>query len=266
MFLKFKNSQLHYEQFGKGDKILFAFHGVAQNHHIFRLFSSQLNEYTIYSFDLFFHGKSKWNENNHSFTKKDWIRAIEQFCVEQKIEKFSLIGFSFGAKSCWTLIEAVPKKIDKVWLLAPAGTIKNFWYEIATQNPIGRFLFKFTISPYLKSLLFFVKIFPFKGKFKTFMQRYISNKELRQRIYGVWLVYRKLKVNHSKVFENQIHPNKIPIQVLLAKKDEVIPYKPLLKLLQKNTKGKNPTIQSFNCSHFSLLEKVHIQKAIKATV
>ncbi|HEY5824200.1 MAG TPA: hypothetical protein VIT44_07545, partial [Cyclobacteriaceae bacterium] len=62
--LLFKNATLHYIKSGSGPKSLLLFHGFGQDHRSFDDLTIVLaGEYTLYSFDLFFHGESSWRND-----------------------------------------------------------------------------------------------------------------------------------------------------------------------------------------------------------
>ena len=59
---------------------MLAFHGYGENSGVFKKIGEVLTEqYTIYSFDLFFHGKSKWPFGSKALEKKFWLEIIENF-------------------------------------------------------------------------------------------------------------------------------------------------------------------------------------------
>ena len=89
------NLQLSFQKTGSGDKILILFHGFGQHKQIFDELTSELeSQYTLYSFDLFFHGTSQWNRGEQALEKETWRTAMHQFLGEKKIKKFILLGFS----------------------------------------------------------------------------------------------------------------------------------------------------------------------------
>ncbi len=66
--INYKQSVLHYTRQGAESKVLLCFHGYGWNCYNFdEAMPDLIKKYTVYSFDLFAHGESKWNEN-HEFT------------------------------------------------------------------------------------------------------------------------------------------------------------------------------------------------------
>jgi len=74
---------LHYQKLGRGPKILLAFHGIAQDGaSCFQPFEAHLgNVYTIYAFDLFFHGESI-SSKNELVSKELWRSIVQRFVAE----------------------------------------------------------------------------------------------------------------------------------------------------------------------------------------
>ncbi|NJN41120.1 MAG: alpha/beta hydrolase [Flammeovirgaceae bacterium] len=110
-FLTYDACQLHYVKAGHGPKTILVFHGFGQNHQTFeKLVGFVPADYTIYSFDIFFHGESKWNKGEQLLKKEFWNNLWVEFLAQTQIEKYSLIGFSMGGKFVLASYMASPKK------------------------------------------------------------------------------------------------------------------------------------------------------------
>ena len=89
---------LHYHKFGHGPAILLAFHGIGQDGvSCFKSFADHLGDrYTIYAFDLYFHGKSiqpsnaDFFLNNEVITKETWTKLIRDFLLKENISRFDV--------------------------------------------------------------------------------------------------------------------------------------------------------------------------------
>ena len=143
-FLIYKNSTIGYYRFGEGPKIAVCFHGFGEDASMFGFLTNYVgNQYTFYSIDLPFHGKTEWKEGLN-FTHKDLLQIVEAITREDNqkqatnSQKFSLLGFSLGGRIALSLYEAMPDKIEKLVLLAPDGLKVNFWYWLATQTWLGK--------------------------------------------------------------------------------------------------------------------------------
>src|ERR1035437_6177764 len=119
--------QLHYLKMGSGKRLLLAFHGYSNDAELYRPLQEYLSkDYTILSFDLPHHGKSKWAEDIQ-FTKKDLMTMVETLKAEYHVDKVSLLGYSMGGRVCLTILEYMPASIDKVALIATDGLTVNFY-------------------------------------------------------------------------------------------------------------------------------------------
>ena len=132
-FFHYQTATLHYSNYGKGSKALFCFHGFGLSGALFypleELFSP---EYTIYNFDLFFHGQSKWNAGEIPIEEEFWARLIKEFCKENNISNFGLLGYSIGARPVWSIAQSIPEKVKEIIAIAPDGITNSLWFDLAT--------------------------------------------------------------------------------------------------------------------------------------
>ena len=142
-FIEYKYFNLHYKKIGSGPKIIITFHGFGQNASAYNCVVNQFNKYyTIYLAELFFHGKTVWKKKDLFLDKQIWKDFFSIFLQKEKIESFSLIGFSIGAKLALASFEATPNQVKNLILIAPDGIKENFWYSFAVNSAIGRFMLK----------------------------------------------------------------------------------------------------------------------------
>ncbi len=146
----YQQVSLHYSLTGKGKKVLLAFHGYGQTKLHFRHIAKQLSgQYTLYTFDLFFHGKSIWPFKDNPLTKNFLAGMMSAFLEKEKINQFSLMGFSMGGKMVLSLLEQFPDRVEQLILIAPDGIKTSFWYSLATYPGWTKQYFRsLVISPY----------------------------------------------------------------------------------------------------------------------
>lgn len=235
-FFQYQHTTLHYSKYGTGAKVMFCFHGFGQDlgslHILEKSFS---DEYTFYSFDLFFHGKSEWGEAENYLTDKFWVDAISSFMKEIEVQKISLLGYSLGARLVWSLAQHMPDIIQEVIVLAPDGIKNSIWFKMSVRTAIGRIIFKYvTKNKYrISSLLTIgkkISLAP-KGVIR-FAESQLDTEEQRRRVYMTWMVYRKLKVN-PKYLAQVLNTYKIPLTIYLGVKDKIISYKKVKRLTEK---------------------------------
>jgi len=224
-FLAYKSSTFHFTVYGHGPEPLIAFHGFSESGRSFASLKPALcTRYTIYAFDLPFHGATNWNETT-PFTKNDLEQIILHFLNEKKIEKFAVLGFSMGGKCALHLIQVMPEKISALWLLASDGIKTNKIYNVAVYPLWGRELFKTTIKH--PGWLFAVVNTASSLKLlspwlKKFTYKHMDTKQKRTRLYNTWISMAALNANINIVKQN-INDHAIPTLLFFGKRDEVIP-------------------------------------------
>ncbi len=142
--LYYQDSKLHYEKSGTGSQVLLAFHGFGQDKSYFdELIKIWSDTYTIYTFDIYFHGESFWpNGKERPLTKADWQAIIKAFVIQEDITRFSLVGFSMGGKFVLATLENFADHVNEVTLIAPDGIKTSFWYSLATYPLFFRKIFE----------------------------------------------------------------------------------------------------------------------------
>ncbi|WP_020526308.1 alpha/beta fold hydrolase [Flexithrix dorotheae] len=242
----------NYSEFGNGEKVLLAFHGFGQDGSAYEPLAKLKPDYKIYSFDLYFHGKSYWNEEKDFLKPKKLKKAFKQFFQEEGIKNFELIGFSMGCRSALALLKYFPKKINKITLIAPDGIKENFWYRFAIRNSYGQKIFSSIIANpawciKVLDMLKNLRIIP-AGQIQIAKWQ-LEDKQLRDRIFYTWRLYRYFQFNFKKIGK-QISKNKVEVEVILGDKDFIITEKHIQPLVSNIKNYKLSTIPS---NHFFLI-------------
>ncbi len=233
-YIFFDTHKLHYVTFGSGKNIIVAFHGYGQDAQYFsELENYTVNNYTILSIDLPYHGKSFWDETK--FTKGQLGEIIKQILTHYNVNKISLLGYSLGGKVCFTIIEIMPEVIEHVVLLAPAEMQFNVTYFFATSTYLGNLLFKYTIKKPLylilwNNLLFKIKIM--NASRHKFFNHFLQSDILRIELYNIWMAMRQILPKRKKLYNN-INKNEIPISIFIGAFDSIITLKSALKFKNK---------------------------------
>lgn len=257
------DATLSYRKRGHGKEVLLCFHGFGQDHTAFDHFADQLDSrYTWYSFDLFFHGDSIWKKDDEPMTKPYWKNIIEQFLIQKRIDRFSLLAYSMGARFSLCVFEAFSARVINITLVAPAGITRDPMYVLATSTVLMRFIFKgminhgprfFTLSKVLVSLQIL------NSRTARFAESQMKTKEKREQVYSSWVVFRKLEVKTS-VLANLINQYKPALTIVIGKKDTVIQESKITPLL----KNLNTTYryELLDASHHQLLRKEWMSKIL----
>jgi pimeloyl-ACP methyl ester carboxylesterase len=234
-YIEYFNSKLFYVKIGVDKKNLILFHGFGQDHRAFQSWVEVLkNDYTLYAFDLFFHGQSTWG-NHEVLEKKDWKEIIALFLSQENIAEFEVVGFSLGGKFALGLLEAFPDRVKKITLLAPDGIKTSFWYSLATYPIAMRALFKsmilhpnrlYRVTKILRSLGLVDK-----GLLR-FAESQMDTEEKRRRVYFSWVYFRHLKFDLDQIV-SLLNEKHIPLALLIGQHDKVIQPKNMEGFVQK---------------------------------
>jgi len=254
-YFKYQNTLLAYQEIGTGKKIMLFFHGYGQSKKVFEVKATELGqEYTCYLFDLFFHGESEWSYGEEVLTKQFWSKSIELFLVEQKIDRFSVAGFSLGARFVFATLESVPDKIDDFFLIAPDGIKNSLWYNLATYPIALRKLFKSMIfheGRFYSIAHFINRLGLVDNGLLRFAESQMKTEEMRKRVYYSWVVFRKLKFNIPAIAA-LIRKHAIRTTLIIGRFDKVITETNMKKLLKHLPEC---TVIKLETGHNGLIEK-----------
>jgi pimeloyl-ACP methyl ester carboxylesterase len=234
-FIHHHKNLLHYVKAGSGNHPLLVFHGFGQDHTLYvPLLRSLSKDYTLYIIDLFFHGKSEWNDGEQPLEKSTWNRILQVLFQEQHITSFSIMAYSLGGKFALAAIEGFPKQIRNVFLIAPDGIKTSFWYSLATYPAMFRKFFKSMISQHERFLMVATQLNRFSlvdiGLIR-FADYQMNSEAKRRRVYYSWVVFRKLTFN-LKGIADMINENKIGLTLIVGKYDKVIKAENMHRLLK----------------------------------
>jgi pimeloyl-ACP methyl ester carboxylesterase len=267
--LSYKNSTIGYYRFGTGPKPAFCFHGYGENAVLFQFLAKYAgNQFSFYSIDLPFHGKTEWKDG-FSFSQKDLQQILMGILDQHNLKpqtlnfKLTLLGFSLGGRAALCLCQAMPEKIEKMVLLAPDGLKMNFWYWLSTQTRMGNKFFHFTMKQpgwFFGFLKLLNKLKLVNASIFKFVNYYIGDAEVRQLLYTRWTTLRKLKPD-LKLIKSFIWKNDIQTRLVYGKHDRII----LSSVGEKFKKGIEAqcTLSVIHSGHQVLHEK-HIDEILPA--
>ncbi|MEQ8303663.1 MAG: alpha/beta hydrolase [Cyclobacteriaceae bacterium] len=260
--LKSKKGILGYKKVGHGNQVLLAFHGFGQDHTAFDPIVRELEKrFIIYSFDLFFHGGSEWH-GNEPISKQEWATIISQFVNQENLSKFSLLGFSLGAKFALVILEAFEGAVESIYFISPDGIKRNIWYNLATRFP-GRWFFKSLIKRPKR----FHGILSLAQQLKLvddsvirFARSQMETERQRGKVYNSWVMFSKLQVSlpHiASIMKNQ----SIQTVLIVGTRDKLITAKDMKKLIAMNNQIKLEVVEA---GHTNVIAKsAEVVKKIK---
>tara|TARA_R110002050_G_scaffold109799_1_gene221291 strand:- start:2182 stop:3006 length:825 start_codon:yes stop_codon:yes gene_type:complete len=227
-YIELGNLKCEYLTFGTGKIPLLAFHGFGRHASDFKVFEELFgHKYTIYAINLFHHGNSQYPANRieqNTFTKHEFQEMFRVFFESKNIEKAAIMGYSLGGKIALMFTEIFPEKVESLWLFAPDGIKKNFWYFVASNTFIGRNVYKYFLE---NPNLFFSmvngmhKTKLINDKIKKFAMNNMDEKEKRELVYKVWLTFKDTNPNMRIAIQN-INKFNIPVYQFFGKNDKVI--------------------------------------------
>lgn len=267
--LHYRNSTIGYLRFGSGPKTAVCFHGYGEDAASFSFLAKYAgNQYTFYSIDLPFHGKTEWKEG-FPFAPADLVLILEEILnldpqePGTRNQKLSLIGFSLGGRIALSLYQVMPERIEKLVMLAPDGLKMNFWYWLSTQTWLGNKFFAFTLKHpgwFFGFLKILNKLKLVNASIFKFVNYYIGDKEVRRLLYARWTTLRKLKPRLKKI-KSLINNNNTSVRLVYGMHDRII----LSSVGEKFRKGieDHCTLTVVHSGHQVLHEK-HVQEILPA--
>ncbi len=223
-FFAVEQSRLAYRVFGNGPAVLLAFHGFGQNGAVFTPFATEGNEpFTVFAFDHFLHGSQF--SGNALLTKTDWQGFISAFLQAQGIDRFSVVGFSLGGRFALTLVEAFADRLDQLWLIAPDGITRSFWYELATSTAAGRALFRFALR-HLSWLNGFghalVRLGLLNRTAMRFAEISLGTPQQRTLVYQTWTQFRRIRPDLALI-SNLLNDRPVRVRFFTGEFDRIVP-------------------------------------------
>ena len=226
---------LHYRKYGKGSSVLICFHGYGQDHDVYRELEELYgNKYTIYSFDLFYHGQSFWHDKKQPLKKSDWSEIMNLFFDMQKINRFSLVGYSMGSRFALATCDAFAQRTDQLILLAPDGIKRRFLYWLMTSFSSTRYMLRVVVTnpkPYLWLMNLLLALRLINRGVTKFSETQMKTRAMRRRVYYSWVIFRKLFIS-PRITAEKIKHNNVTLKIYMGDFDKVIALsqvKPLLK-------------------------------------
>jgi pimeloyl-ACP methyl ester carboxylesterase len=225
MEISWNGSSLYYTKTGSGNRVVVLFHGFGQDHSLFAgVFDALSEEFTSYSFDLFFHGRSNWAHGERPISIEEAKTFFEKFINREGIQRFSIIGYSIGCRFALACLAAKPQNVESLLLVAPDGLIGNVWYSMSTGSVAMRGLFRHAIRhPRLfRSIVRLVRFLRLAHpKALRFSEAMMRDSQRREKVFHSWVVFRRLGMTLTTLHD-LVSKYRIKCFVILGRKDEII--------------------------------------------
>jgi len=253
-FVVCNQSKLCYTVYGSGSDKMLAFHGFGQSGEVFSEFEKACPEYTIYAFDLFYFGESKWEEDMDVLEPGFWKTWMERFLDKENIDKFSIVGFSLGAKLALLTFELYYTLTERILLIAPDGIKPSLLYRMATQYVVPKAYFRYIIrhpNTFFRLLYILGSLRLIDKGTGYFVVRQMDSLRKRRKAYDAWMLYRNIWPSNPTIAD-LINRSMIPVIFILGEKDRVIDGKKIVPLMSRLSRAE---VVELPCSHHKLLEK-----------
>ncbi|MCW5911735.1 MAG: alpha/beta hydrolase [Cyclobacteriaceae bacterium] len=225
---------LYYRKTGNGGPVVLWFHGFGQHHQAFdKILKPREENYTHYTFDLFFHGNSS-RAGAEPIEKKDWQELFQLFLNETGIQHFNIVAFSIGCRFALATVHSFADRVQNLVMIAPDGIQSRFWYALATYLYLSRKLFWLIVTrPALWNRLLSVleATHLIDRKLLRFAQRQMDSQSKRERVYNSWVQFRHLKSSAAQL-TRLVNSNPLRIILIAGTRDKIVPAK-LVKRLTK---------------------------------
>ncbi len=227
------DSKLVYSKIGTGNQILFAFHGFGQDKSFFSSWQSKLgSKYTIYAFDLFYHGESY--RPNRRLLKQEWKEHLALVIEKERIDHFSVLGYSLGGRFAVASALLFPSKIKEIILIAPDGIFLTIWFKLAT-TPIIKQGFKYMMlnpDKLEKWIRFNEKVKIVNKYIADFIRKEMGTPEDRKRVYISWNYFKSIGYKRGTLIA-LFQKHTFKRRIILGSNDYVIKPKAILPIIEK---------------------------------
>ncbi len=222
--LIYRQSIVSYLRLGTGSRLLICFHGFGDHAVIWRNLERKLGkEFTLIAIDLPFHGQTDWQQKTMQVA--DFEEIIHQILHIENAERFSLAGFSFGARIVTKLLFSKTDFIDTILLFSPDG-FGTKGLKMATFIPVfirgfAQFVFQ-KPDALVRFIAFLHKKKLVNKSVNWFFSQNIGHAERRKRLFFYWLSLNDFEVK-LPIFKKKLVETGIPTHIFLGKHDDITP-------------------------------------------
>ena len=194
---------------------MLCFHGYGMHGKQFKILETGLGlKYTFYGFDLFFHKETKLKDQSLShikkgINKKELAALISEFCKQEGIGRFSVIGYSMGTHYATIIVEELGHLVNEYIMAAPSCLNPGRLIPFFSKNKAGNKILEMLVLKEngLTGLLkLFRRLKIVDNEAYKILYSEIGTAELRFNFYANFTYLRFLETNQSlllKVIEEQ---------------------------------------------------------------
>jgi pimeloyl-ACP methyl ester carboxylesterase len=237
----YKNSVVSYHRFGRGERVLVAFHGYNQTGAEFAYFEDVLsNTFTIIAIDFFWHGSSRWEES-HDFTDADMKHIVDGIADQEDLhaQYFSVCSYSMGARLARALVRNFADRIDHFIMLSPPTFSFNTFLNFTTNNPLGLATFRYFVDTPGALQRWVQRLHNWRILNRSvyiFTTKFVGRQDRIEKVFKTWHAQRKLKTNFG-AFARLINKNNIRVVLIVGEGDAITPPKKMIRYVKRLKNG-----------------------------
>jgi pimeloyl-ACP methyl ester carboxylesterase len=247
IYIDHPKGKVHALRFGKGPGLLIALHGFGDRARMFAVLAETLSaEYTTIAIDLPFHGQTEWREK--TFTKADLLEIVSATLVADTEQgsasasasatkvadtRFTLMGFSFGARFAQAMLPELQTRLDKLILLSPDGiNTRGMGMAVHTPMWMRRVLYRTLQKPdwFLNLLTAGRKMGVVPPLIQHFLAANLSRPDRFQRTFGCWFALNDFYLRKREI-RAIWEKGAFPIDIYYGARDEMIRFESVEKLV-----------------------------------
>lgn len=222
-FLPHPAGRVHTLRFGTGPELLIALHGFSDRARMFAVLAPALaKRYTVVAIDWPFHGQTEWAKN--TFTKEDLLDIVRQIAENEGKERFSLMGFSFGARLAQAMLPELVGQLNKLYLLSPDG-VKTKGMTAATRTPVW---VRHLLYRILQNPNWFIQLVRFGRSLRLvpplihhFLTNNLNRPERFRRTFGCWLAMDSFYLGRRRI-KAILQKSQLPTDVHIGLNDPML--------------------------------------------
>lgn len=217
-----ENNLVKYGIYGNGKELLFAFHGYGLDGFQYKILDNLCDNYSIIGFHLPYH---QLGPKTHEGWLNELIGFINDYVENHQIQRFSIVGYSIGAKIALYLTQHFKVKLSKLYLFAPYG-FESYWGLDFISKGFGNLFFQTVVNTSLP--LFIMRMVKKMGFIDQhhfeIVEKEIGTKEQRSNLCNTLNFVGEIEFSRDFLID-LLNNHQIKVVVVYGKQDVLFPYK-----------------------------------------
>jgi len=244
--VNYRNINVHYSSQGKGRSVVLL-HGFLENLNMWRDITKELSKKNrVISIDLLGHGKT--DNLGYIHTMEEQAKIVKFVLNYLKLRKYILVGHSMGGYTSLAFAELYAESLKGICLMNSSALPDSNERKANRDRAVEAVKYKSEIFVKMAIPNLFAEdnIEMFKNEIKQ-----VTKEALQISTRGIIAALEGLKIR--KDYTYLYHTLKIPIQMIIGKKDPALDYESLIE----QTNDTNVLLIEFPDGHMSHFENKH---------